>query len=229
MQVCFLLVEPSVPANIGAAARAIKTMSFNELRLVNPCSYLSGEAIILAHGSSEILQTAKVFESFSESIADIDFVIGTTAKHRRVKQDYYPVFQLADIISAKGQTISSLGIVFGREESGLSNDELRMCDLVSYVPMGTTYPSLNLSHAVMIYAYELFRMNLQTKTEQMMKSDRLTYNTAKNTATEILSRIGVSDNQTLFNRIIEKINIMSEDDLHLLYSICKYFNKYEKS
>ncbi|MBS1234244.1 MAG: methyltransferase, partial [Bacteroidetes bacterium] len=120
MEVYFILVEPAVPENVGASARAIKTMSFNKLRLVNPCDYLSKEAKKLAHGSNEILSSAEVFESLDQAIQDIDLVIGTSAISRRVKYVYYPADRLVEIIRKKGSYIHSAGIVFGREEYGLT-------------------------------------------------------------------------------------------------------------
>jgi tRNA/rRNA methyltransferase len=80
MQIFFILVEPAVQENVGAAARAIKTMGFSRLILVNPCDYLSGPARWLAHGSGEILDNAQVFPSLKEAIVNFDFVVGTSAK-----------------------------------------------------------------------------------------------------------------------------------------------------
>src|SRR4030042_4402656 len=116
MDIYFILVEPAVPENVGASSRAIKTMYFNKLRLVNPCDYLSMEAKKLAHGSVEILSSARVFPSLDQAIQDLDLVIGTSAKSRRVKHDYYPADQLVDIIHRKGSAVQSAGIVFAREE-----------------------------------------------------------------------------------------------------------------
>ena len=84
MNISFILVEPAVPENIGAAARAIKTMGFNDLRLVNPCDHLDMRAKMLAHASHEILENAKIFTNLSDAIADLDFTIATSAKQRWV-------------------------------------------------------------------------------------------------------------------------------------------------
>ncbi len=73
LKISFILVEPAVPANVGAAARAIKTMGFDDLRLVKPCDHLSMEARMLAHASNEILENAKIFSTLKEALADIDF------------------------------------------------------------------------------------------------------------------------------------------------------------
>lgn len=228
MEVYFILVEPAVPENVGASARAIKTMSFNKLRLVNPCDYLSMEAKKLAHGSNEILSSAEVFESLDQSIQDVDFVIGTTAKSRRVKHDYYPADRLVDILIGKGSSIHSAGIVFGREEYGLSNEEAKRCDILCTIPMAAKYPSLNLSHAVMIMAYELSGLHADTHKKTGKKIDGLTLKAARSMIESVLSSIGVNQNEVLFNRILERINSTGEDDLHLLYSIGKFFSKHNE-
>ena len=154
----FILVEPAVPENIGASARAIKTMGFNNLRMVNPCDFRDGKAQWVAHGSREILDNAGVYKDLETATADLDFIVGTTSKKRRTNQDYYYPDHLKEIISSKQKSINKLGIVFGREESGLSNEELKLCDLISTIRLSRPYPSLNLSQSVMLYAYELSQL-----------------------------------------------------------------------
>ena len=225
MEAFFILVEPAVPENVGASARAIKTMSFSNLRLVNPCDHLSMEAIKLAHGAGEILSSAALFSSLGKATEDLDFVVGTSAKVRRVKHDYYPVDQLVDLLMRKGSWVKKIGIVFGREESGLSNGEIRRCDLITYIPMAGSYPSLNLSHAVMIVAYELSALKIGRQKEPAKLPDRLTLKAAGTQMEAMLSSMGVKSNETLYNRIIERINLAGEKDLHLLSSIYKYFRE----
>ena len=129
MKISFILVEPAVPGNVGAAARAIKTMGFSDLRLVNPCDHLSEEARMLAHGSNEILEKAGVFNSLPQALENLDLAVATTAKKRSARVQYIPVHELTGFLDGKGSSVQSAGIVFGREESGLTNDEIRMCDL----------------------------------------------------------------------------------------------------
>jgi tRNA/rRNA methyltransferase len=118
MNISFILVEPAVPENVGAAARAIKTMGFTDLRLVNPCNHLDMKAKMLAHASHDILENAKIYPILSEAIADLDFVIATSAKQRWVKLDIIPSNQIHKFLEEKENSISRIGIVFGREESG---------------------------------------------------------------------------------------------------------------
>ena len=85
MLIHFILVEPGLPENVGAAARALKTMGFHSLRLVNPCDHLQDRARWVAHGSTDILENARVFTSLEDAVADVDMIVGTSAKSRTVK------------------------------------------------------------------------------------------------------------------------------------------------
>ncbi|MBI9054135.1 MAG: tRNA/rRNA methyltransferase [Bacteroidales bacterium] len=218
MQIHFILVEPAVPENVGAAARAIKTMGFSSLRLVNTKAHLDEKAGWLAHASNEILENAQEFNSLKEAIEDIDWIIGTSAKKRRVNEDYYPSNKINDLIQAKANTIRNLAIVFGREESGLTNDELKLCDIVTSVPMKTTYPSLNLAQSVMIYAYTLSMLEYEEEKSDA-KSDQTELNILKIKTEDILSNIGFKKDSNIYNRIMERLMILGETDIHLLLSI----------
>jgi tRNA/rRNA methyltransferase len=201
MQIHFILVEPAVPENVGAAARAIKTMGFTSLRLVNTKAHLDEKASWLAHASNEILENAQVFKSLKDATIDIDWIIGTSAKKRRVNEDYYPANKINELIKDKANTIKNLAIVFGREASGLTNDELKLCDIVTSVPMKTTYPSLNLAQSVMIYAYTLSMLEIDEKKPDQ-KTDQAELNILKTKTENILSDIEFKKDSSIYNRII---------------------------
>ena len=218
MQIHFILVEPAVPENVGAAARAMKTMGFTSLRLVNTKAHLDEKASWLAHASNEILESAEEFESLKEATQDIDWIIGTSAKKRRVNEDYYPSTRINELIQAKANTIKNLAIVFGREESGLTNNELKLCDIITSVPMKTTYPSLNLAQSVMVYAYTLSMLDIKEQiTDQSINPSEL--NMLKTKTEGILTRIGFKKDTAIYNRIMERLMILGETDIHLLFSI----------
>ena len=218
MQIHFILVEPAVPENVGAAARAIKTMGFNSLRLVNTKAHLDEKAGWLAHASNEILENAKVYYSLEDATQDIDWIIGTSAKKRRINEDYYPANQINDLIKSKASSIKNIAIVFGREESGLTNNELKLCDIVTSVPMKTTYPSINLAQSVMIYAYTLSMLNYEER-KPNIEINQAELNTLKTKTENILSEIGFIKNSNIYNRIMERLMILGETDIHLLLSI----------
>ena len=160
MKIVFILVEPAVPENVGAAARAFKTMGFNDLRLVNPCDYLSVDARKLAHASNDILENASVYNTLEEALHDIDFAFATSARDRWIKLDIIDSHEMPKFIEGKGDTISNVAVVFGREESGLTNHEINLCQRVTTIPLKTKYPSLNPAQSVMVYAYILSGINL---------------------------------------------------------------------
>ncbi len=152
----FVLVEPQTPGNIGAASRALKTMGFGNLVLVNPGDYLTPEARWMAHASEDILESAAIFPSLRDAVSDMHFVVGTTQRDRVFHLPYYTPKELV----RKSIPVSldhKIALVFGREQTGLTNEELSMCDAVSTVPAHTKHPSLNLSQTVMLYAYEFFQ------------------------------------------------------------------------
>ena len=228
MEVIFVLVEPSVAENIGAAARALKTMGFNQIRLVDPVDHLSDPARWMAHGSNDVLENARDYGSFDEAVHGLDFIIGTSAKKRTIKNDYYPVSSIPGIIREKGNTIKNVAVVFGREDSGLRNRELEKCDLISTIPIYASYPSLNLAQAVMIYAYELSELldrPIISKTNRSMGAFLL----LKKKVSHILLDLGFSETSAIYRRILERLMLLEENDIHLLHSICNKFDDLKKN
>ena len=219
MDVCFILVEPAVPGNVGAAARAIKTMGFNQLRLVNPCDHLSTEARMLAHASGEILEKARVCSSLEEALEDIDLSIATTAKKRDARVEFHLNRDLPGIIASKGESVKRTAIVFGGEESGLSNVQIRMCDMASSIPLKQSYPSLNLSQAVMIYAYTLFDLSFPEETGRVSPERENEFRRVMDKSKDILIKLGVDRSPALYNRILERLALLGEEDIHLLLSV----------
>ncbi len=226
MKVTFVLVEPAVPGNIGATARAIKTMGFTDLRLVNTHSHLSDEARWLAHGSTDILDRAKVYQRFEDAVEDIDFCVATTAKQRMAKIDNIPVNELVPFIVQKKASIRSLAIVFGSEESGLPNAIIRSCDVAASIPMETTYPSLNLAQAVMVFAWELSGLNdPEREPIQPREFDKPHYPVFREKLIRLLETTGISKNVNLYHRILERAALLSGDDINLLLSILQRLEK----
>jgi tRNA/rRNA methyltransferase len=225
MEYYFILVEPSVPGNIGAAARAIKIMGFRHLWLVKPGNYLDQEAIKMAHGSGDILKNARIFDSLKQALNDIDFIVGTSARKRTAHEEYVNCSELPQIITNKGRTIKTAGFVFGREESGLTNDELKECDIVTHIPMVSDYPSVNLAQAVMIYTYILSGLILEKKVKKKDFRNEEGFKELKRRIKIILADVGIDKNPTLHDRIMERLILLNEDDIHLLYS---FTNKYQE-
>ncbi len=181
----FVLVETTHSGNIGAAARAMKTMGFGSLRLVAPCKYQTAEALARASGADEIVTSAAVFSSVEDAVADCAVVYGTSARSRSLEWSVVSLEQAAiDIVdpaasatagqpgtnadTATGmQAAGSIAIVFGRERSGLTNDELALCNYRLNIPTNPDFSSLNLGSAVQVVAYELYRQMLGSRKSPM--------------------------------------------------------------
>jgi tRNA (cytidine32/uridine32-2'-O)-methyltransferase len=151
-----VLVEPSHPGNIGAAARAMKTMGLADLALVKPGRYPDPQAEWRAAGAQDVLETTRVFDSVAEAIADRHWVVGTSTRTRRIP------WPLESAEAVAGQVVrrapeEKVAILFGRETSGLSNDELQKCHTHLVIPANPDYPSLNLAMAVQVVCYEIYR------------------------------------------------------------------------
>ncbi|MCP3999539.1 MAG: RNA methyltransferase [Gammaproteobacteria bacterium] len=150
----FVLCETSHPGNIGAAARAIKTMGFSDLTLVNPKEFPSREADVRASGAVDVLQQAKVVATLGEAIADSGLVVGASARRRK---HHCPELNPRE---CAGRTLTmaaskEVAIVFGTERVGLSNEQMDQCNALVYIPANPDYSSLNLASAVQLIAYEL--------------------------------------------------------------------------
>jgi len=152
-----VLVETSHSGNIGAVARAMKNMGLGNLWMVNPRSFPDETSYARAAGASDVLDAATVVDSLDEALADCVLVMGTSARGRKVPWPVMPPDQAAAAAAGHcGQ--GTVALVFGRENHGLSNDELQRCHYHIHIPSNPDYSSLNLAMAVQVMCYEL-RMN----------------------------------------------------------------------
>ncbi len=225
-RIIFVIVGIYRQENAGAIARAMKTMGIEFLRLVNPkCNHTGSKALSTAHGSKDILEKAMVFDSFEEAIMDLDLIVGTTAKKRSVHEDHHWVDDLPSIILDKGDAINTVGIIFGREESGLTNRELSMCHLVSTIPMYTKYPSLNLGQAAMVYATYLSKITLTCKRKSVKDTEDVELPVIRDKANQILTDASIDPEGILYPRIMERLMLLKKDDINLFHSFCKFYLK----
>ncbi len=159
VEIVFVMVGTTHTGNLGAAARAMKTMGFTKLRLVDTCSHLSDEALARSSGANDVLKQAQRFESLKDAIADCRVVIGTSARARQLA---VPLKSSREIASEIGKLATSahaeqhrVAMVFGQERSGLSNESLDLCTRLLRIPCNPDFSSLNLGSAVQVVAYEL--------------------------------------------------------------------------
>lgn len=153
-QIRIVLVETSHSGNIGAVARAMKNMGLGNLCLVNPASFPDETSYARSSGASDVLDNARVVSSLDEAISDCVLVMGTSARGRKVP---WPVIAPPDaaVKAAEHTSAGPVALVFGRENHGLSNDELQRCHYHIHIPSNPNYSSLNLAMAVQVVCYEM--------------------------------------------------------------------------
>jgi tRNA (cytidine32/uridine32-2'-O)-methyltransferase len=154
-----VLVGTQHPGNIGSAARAMKTMGLTRLVLVAPERAPDPESIALAAGADDVLESAAVFDDLAAAVADCRLVLGCTARSRRVQLPELAPRDAAARGVVEAGAGSEVALVFGRERTGLSNEELQLCHVAVHIPADPGYSSLNLAAAVQVLAYE-FRLAL---------------------------------------------------------------------
>jgi tRNA/rRNA methyltransferase len=153
-RICVVLARPSHPGNIGAAARAMKTMGFADLVLVKPRFFPDADATAMAAGAADVLQRARVVDSLEAALHDRTLAVGFSARARDLSHPPAPVRDAApEILEAAAQ--GRVALVFGNETSGLDNEELLRCQRSVSIPSNPHYGSLNLAAAVQVACYEL--------------------------------------------------------------------------
>ena len=154
MSVLIVLSRPSHPGNIGAAARAMKTMGFGDLALVAPRHFPDPDATAMAAGADDVLARARVFETLEGALADATFAAGFSARGREISHAPSALREAAPSLAAVARE-GLVALVFGNETSGLSNEELSRCQRLVTIPSNPAYGSLNLAAAVQVACYEL--------------------------------------------------------------------------
>ncbi len=169
-----VLVNPESPENIGSVARCMKNMGLKELILVNPVPFRRIETYALAHRSKDLIDKAKVFDDLQEALSPFHFIVGTTQRIRGRNLPLYTPQKVLEEINTIGR-MKKVALVFGRESKGLTNQELRLCHIVSTIPTALRQPSVNLAQAVMIYCYEFFNYKIDTEQLEIYNWDLAEY------------------------------------------------------
>ncbi|HWQ95415.1 MAG TPA: tRNA (cytosine(32)/uridine(32)-2'-O)-methyltransferase TrmJ [Gammaproteobacteria bacterium] len=159
-----VLVNTSHPGNIGACARAMKTMSLSGLYLVHPKVFPSAEATARASGADDLLAGAQVFETLDAALAGCGLVIGASARQRTIAWPELTPHECARQVIEQCAR-APVALVFGREHSGLTNSELERCNALVRIPSNPDFSSLNIAAAVQILAYEIMLENLESAPE----------------------------------------------------------------
>ena len=151
-----ILVRPRFPENIGSVARAMKNMGLSRLVLVNGCSPLHVDAYKLASGAEEILERAEEVCSLEEAIIDTGCIVGMTCRQGKGRSPVLSAKKLVEKLVPLSER-NTIGLAFGSEKEGLTNEELSLCHLYGRIPSSDIFPSLNLAQSVMVVCYELFQ------------------------------------------------------------------------
>lgn len=153
-RVRIVLVNTTHPGNIGAAARAMKTMGLNRLYLVAPRDFPSDKARWRSASASDVIEQAVVVDTLDEAIADCGLVVGTSARDRRIPWPMMNPEECGRQVIRESAD-HEVAILFGREARGLKNEELQKCQYHVHIPTSTEYTSLNLAMAVQVISYEV--------------------------------------------------------------------------
>ena len=148
-----ILVETSHPGNIGSAARAMKTMGFDNLNLVNPKCKVNEISYAMASNAGDVLDNIKIHKDICEAIEDCNYIVGATARQRDIPIEIINPKELA--IKAKHRNYQNLAIVLGNEARGLTNEQLSLCSIGLHIPSNKNYSSLNIASSLQIILYEM--------------------------------------------------------------------------
>ena len=161
-----VLVDTIHPGNIGSVARAMKTMGLSRLSLVNPRVFPSDDAIALSGNATDVLKNAKIYKNIREAIKDSTFVYATSSRDRSIQWPIKDAASAAKDIHAEVNNNKEISIIFGKEDRGLTNDELENANRLIEIPANPKYPVLNLAMSVQIISYEIFKSSSDVKLKE---------------------------------------------------------------
>lgn len=169
--ITIVLVNTTHPGNIGGVARAMKNMGLSDLRLVEPKIFPSEVATARASRATDVLDGAQVYSQLEDAVADCQLVVGTSARERHIPWPLINPRELASIaIPAVQKTGQRVAVVFGREDRGLTNEELHLCHHHVNIPTDEAFSSLNIAAAVQVITYELRMAALDSDDEELEES-----------------------------------------------------------
>lgn len=217
-----VLVEPLYEINIGLTCRVMKNFGFRELCLVNPRTSISEVSRRYAVKASDILDSAIVVNSLEEAVKGFNLKVGTTGKlagPRNILRTVVPPWHLQESMKYEGR----VALIFGREDIGLTNEELSMCDLVVHVPTSDEYPIMNVTHTIAIVLYELSKV-MHVKRKLRLASTKLK-EVAFKYFTEILElaefpREKRAKAQLVFKRVLGK-SLISQKEMQVMLAFLR--------
>tara|TARA_B110000238_G_scaffold199458_1_gene246600 strand:+ start:144 stop:860 length:717 start_codon:yes stop_codon:yes gene_type:complete len=230
----FILVNPQLGENIGACARALKNFGFSNLNIVAPRDpWPNTKAKMTSVGAYNIIQKAKIYKNVSDAVKKFDLIFASTARKRDVNKKHISIINFVKLLSKHKN--SNIGIMFGPEASGLSNHDLSLSNFIIQIPTSKKLTSLNLSHAVIVICYEIYKsLNLS----EFKKEKVLTKLTSKSSIKNLIKYLEKMLDKKKFFKPLEKkksmiLNInnifgrleLSDKELRILFSIFSSLNR----
>ena len=230
----FILVNPQLGENIGACARALKNFGFSNLNIVAPRDpWPNTKAKMTSVGAYNIIKKTKIYKNVPDAVKEFDLVFASTARARDINKKHISIINFIKILSKYKQ--SNIGIMFGPEASGLSNHDLSLSNFIIQIPTSKKLTSLNLSHAVIVICYEIYKSLNLTK---FRKEKMLTKVTSKSSIKNLIKYLEKMLDSKKFFKPPEKkksmiLNInnifgrleLSDKELRILFSIFSSLNR----
>mgnify|MGYP000386139622 CR=1 FL=1 len=230
----FILVNPQLGENIGACARAIKNFGFSNLNIVSPRDpWPNTKARMTSVGAFNIVQKAKIYNNVSDAVKKFDLVFASTARKRDINKKHISIVNFIKVLSKYKK--SNIGIMFGPESSGLSNYDLSLSNFIIQIPTSKKLTSLNLSHAVIVICYEIYK---SLNSSKFKKEKMLTKLTSKSSIKNLIKFLEAMLDKKKFFKPSEKkksmiLNInnifgrleLSDKELRILFSIFSSLNR----
>jgi len=234
----FILVNPQLGENIGSCARALKNFGFSNLSIVSPRDgWPNTKARMTSVGAFNLIKSAKIYNNVDDAVKKFDLIFATSARSRDVNKKHISIINFIKIL-AKNKN-SNIGIMFGAEASGLSNHNLSLSNFIIQIPTSNKLTSLNLSHAVIIICYEIYRsLNLSKFKKEKILSKLASKSSIKNLIKFLEKML---DSKKFFNPPEKKksmiLNInnvfgrleLSDKEIRILFSIFSALNKKDRS
>jgi tRNA/rRNA methyltransferase len=234
----FILVGPQLGENIGSCARALKNFGFSNLNIVSPRdSWPNTKARMTSVGAYNIIKSAKIFNNVEEAIKKYDLIFATSARNRDVNKKHISIVNFIKLLSKHKN--SNVGIMFGPEASGLSNYDLSLSNFIIQIPTSSKLTSLNLSHAVIVICYEIYRsLNFSKFKKEIMLSKLASKSSIKNLIKFLEKML---DHKRFFkppekkksmilniNNIFGRLEL-SDKEIRILFSIFSSLNKKDRA
>jgi tRNA/rRNA methyltransferase len=234
----FVLVNPQLGENIGSCARALKNFGFSKLNIISPRDpWPNTKARMTSVGAFNIIKSAKIYNSVESVVKKFDLIFATTARKRDVNKKHISIINFIKILTKYKN--SNIGIMFGPEASGLSNHDLSLSNFIIQIPTSSKLTSLNLSHAVIVICYEIYRsLNISEFKKEKILSKLASKGSIKNLIKYLEKML---DHKKFFkphekkksmilniNNIFGRLEL-SEKEIRILFSIFSSLNKKDRS